>query len=76
MVPIWLKFLHMGLRARRYANHRDGKSIMMMALLYQEPDALTAKKHNQLKSLLRLEKKENKMYLQMKAEHKKSYEDG
>ena len=40
------KFLHMGFtRARRYANHRDGKKYAADgSVLPQEPDALTCEK--------------------------------
>ena len=39
------KFLEMGFtRARRYANHKDGKKYKNGKILPQEPDALTSEK--------------------------------
>ena len=70
------KFLHMGFtRARRYANHRDGRKYADDgSVLPQEPDAMTCEK---AKSAIILreawkEARENKAYLQMKSEHKQS----
>ena len=70
------KFLHMGFtRARRYANHRDGRKYADDgSVLPQEPDAMTCEK---AKSAIIFreawkEARENKAYLQMKSEHKQS----
>ena len=74
------KFLHMGFtRARRYANHRDGKKYNDDgSIIPQEPDALTCEKAQSARIFYSAwkEARENKKYLQMKAEHKKSYESG
>ena len=72
------KFLHMGFtRARRYANHRDGKKYNDDgSIIPQEPDALTCEKAQSARIFYSAwkEARENKRYLQMKAEHKKNYE--
>ena len=72
------KFLHMGFtRARRYANHRDGKKYNDDgSIIPQEPDALTCEKAQSAKIFYSAwkEAREDKRYLQMKAEHKKNYE--
>ena len=72
------KFLHMGFtRARRYANHRDGKKYNDDGtIIPQEPDALTCEKAQSARIFYSAwkEARENKRYLQMKAEHKKNYE--
>ena len=68
------KFLHMGFtRARRYANHRDGKKYATDgSVLPQEPDALTCEKANSARIFYSCwkEARENKKYLFMKSEHK------
>lgn len=68
------KFLHMGFtRARRYANHRDGRKYAGDgSILPQEPDAMTCEK---AKSAVVFrdawkEARENKDYLKMKQQHK------
>jgi hypothetical protein len=72
------KFLHMGFtRARRYANHRDGKKYNDDgSIIPQEADALTCEKAQSAKIFYSAwkEAREDKRYLQMKAEHKKNYE--
>ena len=69
------KFLHMGFtRARRYANHRDGKKYAADgSVLPQEPDALTCEKAASARVFYSRwkEARENEKYLAMKAEHKK-----
>ena len=69
------KFLHMGFtRARRYANHRDGKKYAADgSVLPQEPDALTCEKADSARVFYACwkEARENEQYLAMKAEHKK-----
>tara|TARA_Y100000592_G_scaffold66052_1_gene102725 strand:+ start:264 stop:728 length:465 start_codon:yes stop_codon:yes gene_type:complete len=69
------KFLHMGFtRARRYANHRDGKKYADDgSVLPQEPDALTCEKANSARVFYDRwkEARENRMYLSMKEAHKK-----
>ena len=68
------KFLHMGFtRARRYANHRDGKKYADDgSVLPQEPDALTCEKADSARIFYACwkEARENEQYLAMKAEHK------
>ena len=72
------KFLHMGFtRARRYANHRDGKKYNHDGtIIPQEPDALTCEKAQSAKIFYSAwkEARENKKYLLMKLEHKKRHE--
>ena len=64
------KFLHMGFtRARRYANHRDGKKYAPDgSILPQEPDAMTCDKAQS--AVIFREKwklaREDKRYLEMK----------
>ena len=74
------KFLHMGFtRARRYANHRDGKKYNDDgSIIPQESDALTCEKAQSARIFYSAwkEAREDKRYLQMKAEHKKNYEGG
>ena len=74
------KFLHMGFtRARRYANHRDGRKYNDDgSIIPQESDALTCEKAQSARIFYSAwkEARENKKYLQMKLEHKKSYERG
>ena len=74
------KFLHMGFtRSRRFANHRDGtKYNDDGSIIPQEPDALTCEKAHSARIFYSAwkEARENKKYLQMKAEHKESYERG
>ena len=69
------KFLHMGFtRARRYANHRDGKKYADDgSVLPQEPDALTCEKADSARVFYDCwkEARENEDYLAMKVEHKK-----
>ena len=69
------KFLHMGFtRARRYANHRDGKKYAADgSVLPQEPDALTCEKADSARVFYDCwkEARENEDYLAMKVEHKK-----
>ena len=68
------KFLHMGFtRARRYANHRDGKKYADDgSVLPQEPDALTCEKADSARVFYDCwkEARENEQYLAMKVEHK------
>ena len=72
------KFLHMGFtRARRYANHRDGRKYNDDGtIIPQEPDALTCEKAQSATIFYCAwkEARENQKYLQMKAEHKSLYE--
>jgi hypothetical protein len=72
------KFLHMGFtRARRYANHRDGRKYNADgSIIPQEPDALTCQKAQSARIFYFAwkEARENEKYLNMKAEHKKKYE--
>ena len=70
------KFLHMGFtRARRYANHRDGKKYAPDGtILPQEPDAMTCEK---AKSAVIFREKwklarENKQYLLMKEQFRRT----
>ena len=71
------KFLHMGFtRARRYANHRDGKKYNVDgSTIPQEPDALTCEKAESAKVFYKTwkEARENEKYLQMKRSHKERY---
>ena len=70
------KFLHMGFtRARRYANHRDGKKYAADgSILPQEPDAMTCEKAES--AIIFREKwklaRENKKYLLMKHQFRKT----
>ena len=68
------KFLHMGFtRARRYANHRDGKKYANDGtVIPQEPDALTCEKADSARVFYACwkEARENEHYLQMKKQHK------
>ena len=68
------KFLHMGFtRARRYANHRDGKKYNPDGtIIPQEPDAMICDKAVSAVIFREAWKKarENKKYLQMKQAHK------
>ena len=70
------KFLHMGFtRARRYANHRDGKKYAPNgSILPREPDALVSDKAISAIIFREAWKKarEDKRYLAMKQEHKKN----
>ena len=70
------KFLHMGFtRARRYANHRDGKKYAEDGtVLPQEPDAMTCEKAQSAVVFREAwkEARENLRYLDMKAEHRQS----
>ena len=69
------KFLHMGFtRARRYANHRNGKKYADDGtVLPQESDALTCEKAASARVFYRCwkEARENQKYLILKTEHKK-----
>ena len=71
------KFLHMGFtRARRYANHRDGRKYNVDgSIIPQEPDALTCEKAESAKVFYKTwkEARENEKYLQMKRNHKEKY---
>ena len=71
------KFLHMGFtRARRYANHRDGKKYNPDgSIIPQESDALTCEKAESAKVFYKTwkEARENEKYLQMKRSHKERY---
>ena len=68
------KFLHMGFtRARRYANHRDGRKYADDGtVIPQEPDALTCEKAESARVLYSCwkEARENEIYLEMKRQHK------
>ena len=68
------KFLHMGFtRARRYANHRDGKKYADDGtIIPQESDALTCEKADSARVFYDCwkEARENRHYLQMKKQHK------
>tara|TARA_R100000406_G_C3111264_1_gene124441 strand:- start:2103 stop:2375 length:273 start_codon:yes stop_codon:yes gene_type:complete len=68
------KYLHMGFtRARRYANHRDGKKYASDGtVLPQEPDALTCEKAQSAKVFYSCwkEARENQVYLKMKQKFK------
>lgn len=71
------KFLHMGFtRARRYANHRDGKKYNPDgSIIPQEPDAMTCDKAQSARIFYACWKKarEDRRYLAMKQEHKQKY---
>ena len=71
------KFLHMGFtRARRYANHRDGRKYNDDGtIIPQEPDALTCEKAQSARIFYSAwkEARENNTYLKMKKEHRKKY---
>ena len=71
------KFLMMGwTRARRYANHRDGKKYNPDGtIIPQEPDALTCVKADSARVFYGAwkEARENETYLRMKKEHKEKY---
>ena len=73
------KFLHMGFtRARRYANHRDGKKYNPDGtIIPQEPDALTSVKAQSARIFYECwkEAREYPEYLKMKKEHKEKYEN-
>ena len=68
------KFLHMGFtRARRYANHRDGKKYAEDGtVLPQEPDAMTCEKAQSAVVFREAwkEARENRQYLSMKEDHR------
>ena len=68
------KFLHMGFtRARRYANHRDGKKYAPDgSIIPQEPDAMTCEKARSAVIFREAWKaaRENQIYLSMKQKHK------
>jgi len=68
------KFLHMGFtRARRYANHRDGKKYAKdRSIIPQEPDAMTCEKADSARIFYACwkEARENERYLKMKTRHK------
>jgi predicted transposase YdaD len=68
------KFLHMGFtRARRYANHKDGKKYAVDGtILPQESDALTSVKAQSAKVFYKAwkEARENKKYLYLKDRHR------
>ena len=71
------KFLHMGFtRARRYANHRDGRKYNADgSIIPQERDALICEKAESAKVFYKTwkEARENEKYLQMKRNHKERY---
>ena len=73
------KFLHMGFtRARRYANHRDGKKYNDDgSIIPQEPDALTCEKAQSARIFYSAwkEAREYAPYLTMKKQHKELYEN-
>ena len=72
------KYLHMGFtRARRYANHRDGKKYNPDgSIIPQEPDALSCAKAKSARIFYERwkEARENKKYLTLKKQHRKMYE--
>ena len=72
------KYLHMGFtRARRYANHRDGKKYNDDGtIIPQEPDALTCDKSISARIFYACwkEARENEKYLTLKKNHKKMHE--
>jgi len=74
------KFLHMGFtRARRYANHRDGKKYAADGtVLPQEPDAMTCDKAESAVIFREMWKlaREDKEYLQMKDNFKRAKNEG
>lgn len=71
------KFLHMGFtRARRYANHRDGRKYNNDGtIIPQEPDALICEKADSARVFYAAwkEARENEYYLKLKKEHKEKY---
>ena len=71
------KFLHMGFtRARRYANHRDGRKYYDDGtIIPQEKDALTSEKAKSAKIFYSAwkEARENVTYLKMKKEHRSKH---
>ena len=71
------KYLHMGFtRARRYANHRDGKKYDNDGtIIPQEPDALTCHKATSARIFYACWKqaREDKKYLALKDNHRKKY---
>ena len=70
------KILKMFTRARRYANHRDGKKYNPDgSIIPQEPDALTCDKATSARIFYERwkEARENKKYLTLKKQHKKMY---
>ena len=73
------KFLHMGFtRARRYANHRDGKKYADDGtIIPQESDALTCEKADSARVFYTCwkEARENKRYLEMKQDHRQKYNE-
>ena len=67
------KFLEMGFtRARRYANHKDGKKYKNGKILPQEPDAMDCDKAKSAEIFKQawIEARTNKQYLKMKKEWK------
>ena len=70
------KFLHMGFtRARRYANHRDGRKYNPDgSLIPQEPDAMTCDKAKSAVIFRRAwkEARENPGYIKMKKEFRRN----
>ena len=72
------KYLHMGFtRARRYANHRDGRKYNKDGtIIPQETDALTCAKAKSASIFYACwkEARENKKYLTLKKNHKKMHE--
>ena len=72
------KYLHMGFtRARRYANHRDGRKYNDDGMIIpQEPDALTCDKAISARIFYACWKqaREDKRYLTLKKNHKKMNE--
>ena len=72
------KYLHMGFtRARRYANHRDGKKYNDDGtIIPQESDALTCDKATSARIFYACWKqaREDKKYLTLKKNHKKIHE--
>ena len=72
------KYLHMGFtRARRYANHRDGKKYNPDgSIIPQESDALTCNKATSARIFYVRwkEARENEKYLTLKKNHKKLHE--
>ena len=71
------KFLHMGFtRARRSANHRDGRKYNNDGtIIPQEPDALICEKADSARVFYAAwkEARENEYYLKLKKEHKEKY---
>ena len=72
------KFLHMGFtRARRYANHRDGRKYDKNGnVIPQEPDAMTCEKAESAEIFKEAwkEARENVAYLKLKKRHKNLHE--